>query len=129
MAAAQKVVASLRSVRNDYGLTVRQRAAVMLACSNSALAASLADMAPEIATLSSSSSVTVLKVRLSRRWTHLSHIGFRMNAGGYNRTAVTPDQISFSIIVSPVQLVTISPVAIPRCHIKRQTQDASATGL
>ena len=67
MAAAQKVVASLRSVRNDYGLTVRQRAAVMLACSNSALAASLADMAPEIATLSSSSSVTVLKVSMS--WT------------------------------------------------------------
>ena len=64
MAAAQKVVASLRSLRNDYGLTVRQRAAVMLACTDGALAGVLGDMAPEIATLSSSSSVTVLKVRL-----------------------------------------------------------------
>ncbi len=63
MAAAQKVVAAVRSSRSEYGLTVRDKAALMLACTDGALAASLAELAQEIATLSSSSSVRLLQVR------------------------------------------------------------------
>ena len=62
MAAAQKVVTAVRSSRSNYGLTVREKAALMLACNDSALAADLAELAPEIATLSSSSSARVLQV-------------------------------------------------------------------
>ena len=63
MAAAQKVVTAVRSSRSEYGLTVRDKAALMLACNDGALAASLVELAQEIATLSSSSSVRLLQVR------------------------------------------------------------------
>ena len=62
MAAVQKVVTAVRSSRSNYGLTVREKAALMLACTDGALAADLTDMAQEIATLSSSSSVRILQV-------------------------------------------------------------------
>ena len=64
MAAAQKVVAAVRSSRSEYGLTVRDKAALMLACTDGALAASLAELGQEVATLSSSSSVRLLQARV-----------------------------------------------------------------
>ena len=63
MAAAQKVVTAVRSSRSDYGLTVREKAALMLTCSDGSVAASLAELTQEIGTLTSSSSVRLLRVR------------------------------------------------------------------
>ncbi len=85
MAAAQKVVAAVRSSRSEYGLTVRDKAALMLGCSDSALAASLAELAQEIATLSQSSSVRLLQVpgRMS-----LSTISCAGGPGSYLAVAV-----------------------------------------
>ena len=61
MEAAQKVVSALRSLRSDYGL-VKEKPSVSLACSDPATAAGLAQCAALIATLSTSSSVTLLEV-------------------------------------------------------------------
>ena len=69
MEAAQKVVSALRSLRSDYGL-VKEKPSVSLACSDPATASGLAECAALIATLSTSSSVTLLQVR-QRKALHL----------------------------------------------------------
>ena len=55
----QAVVAALRKLRNDYGLT-KQRPAAFVACADAARAAALRALAPEAAALSASAAVEVL---------------------------------------------------------------------
>ena len=62
MEAAQKVISAVRALRSDYGLT-KEKPTVSLACSDATVAAGLRESAAEIATLSTSSAVTVLDVR------------------------------------------------------------------
>jgi len=64
MEAANRVVSAVRGLRSQYGLQ-RQKPAVSLAVSQSAAADALEACAGAIATLSLSSSVTVLRVSLS----------------------------------------------------------------
>ena len=62
MEAAQKVISAVRALRSDYGLT-KEKPTVSLACSDATVAAGLRESAAEIATLSTSSAVSVLDVR------------------------------------------------------------------
>lgn len=60
MEAAQKVVSAVRSLRSDYGL-VKEKTTVSLTCADATLAAGLSECAALIATLSTSSSVTLMQ--------------------------------------------------------------------
>lgn len=60
MEAAQKVVSAVRSLRSDYGL-IKEKTTVSLTCADVNLAAGLSECAALIATLSTSSSVTLMQ--------------------------------------------------------------------